>query len=151
MVDWSDPSSKISKYFTVGEATYLKRWNTHHVPSDEEKANIVEHAKRMDEAREAVGRPFKVHVWIRPTSANCPNTPFHGKNYNALVGGAKHSAHIVGKATDFDAGQDCDDTRTTLESKLEDIGLRMEKNPGSDWVHLDSAAVPPGGNRYFQP
>lgn len=147
-IDWSNPKSKISKYFTVGEALFLPKWSCYHVPSEEEKSNIVRHAANMDLVREELGVPCVVHCWIRPASANCPDSPHHGEDYNALCGGAKASRHVKGDATDYHpVGMTCDDARTKLEPKLESFGMRMEKAPGTNWVHNDSGPVI--STRYF--
>jgi hypothetical protein len=122
-----------------------------HIPSEEEKKNILLHAKNMDTVREFLGAPLRVHCWIRPI-LNCPQSEHNGQDYNALVGGGKISAHKIGLAVDYDAiGLNCDDVRAKLESKLEEFGLRMEINPGSGWVHNDSQQPLPGHKRYFNP
>lgn len=143
--------SKLSKYFTLKEATYLPKWNTCHIPSTEELENIKKLALVMDKVREFLGTPCNVHVWIRPTALNNPESEHNGKNYNELVKGAKKSAHIEGIAVDCDfEGMTCDEARAKLEPKLEEFGLRMEKNSGSSWIHLDLREVN-GGRRYFIP
>jgi hypothetical protein len=150
-LDWNNPDSKISKYFTVKEALYLPSWDVMHIPSQDEKNNILKHAQNMDKIREFLGAPINVHCWIRPILNN-PQSIHHGEDYNALVKGAKNSSHKYGLATDYDAkGLNCDNVRTSLEPKLEGFGLRMEKMRGGNWVHNDSSEVPVGGNRYFIP
>ena len=150
MVDWNDPKSNISNHFTVREALWLPSWQVMHIPSDEEKANIIAQAQKMDLVREFLGVPLHVHCWIRPVLNN-PQSPYHGQDYNLLVHGAKGSVHMVGLATDYDAaGMNCDDVRAKLEPKLEEFGLRMERWPGSNWVHNDSKEPLPG-HRYFIP
>jgi hypothetical protein len=152
MTDWSDPNSKVSKFFTVRECTFLPRFSACHQTTEIEQANIIRMASVMDAVRELVDSPISVHVWIRPTSSNIPDNDHNGENYNSLVGGASRSAHISGLACDFDVkGSTCDEIRALLEPKLEELGARMERKPGSGWVHLDVAPVPPGGHRYFTP
>lgn len=147
-INWSNPKDKISKYFTVGEALYLPQWKCYHLPSEEEKDTILRHAQNMDKVRQELGVPCVVHCWIRPSSLNCPDSPHHGEDYNALVKGAKESRHIKGDATDYHpVGLSCDEARAKLESKLEEFGMRMEKAPGTNWVHNDSGPVV--SNRYF--
>lgn len=146
-IDWSNPQSKISKYFTVGEALYLPQWKCYHIPSDDEKANIIRHASNMDKVREVVG-PCVVHCWIRPGALNCPSSPHHGEDYNALCKGAPASRHKKGDATDYHPkNMSCDDARAKLEPKLAEFGMRMEKAPGTNWVHNDSGPVI--STRYF--
>jgi hypothetical protein len=149
MTDWNDPNSMVSAHFSVRECTWLPSWGVCHIPTDAEKANLTRMAQKMDQVRAIVGKPIKVHVWIRPLAAHCPINPHDGENYNALVGGATHSAHTLGLAVDFDCGEDCDATRETLAPLLEQLGVRMEKNPRGSWVHLD--LMPPNPNRYFIP
>lgn len=148
-VDWSDPTSQISKHFTVKEACLLPSWGVMHVPTEEEQAEILKTAAMMDQVRDFLGKPVKVHCWIRPGSVNCGDSRYDGKDYNAFVKGASNSAHKYGKAVDWDCGENCDDTRTALMPKLEELGVRMENVPGGPWVHLDTNT--PNPNRFFKP
>jgi hypothetical protein len=164
-IDWSDPSAMVSQHFSVKECTYLPSWNCYHSPSDEEKVNIINMAQKMDKVRDVLGKPINVHVWIRPAVLNCPSfdpstvvtdtdkkkEALANLDYNVYVGGASHSAHVLGKAVDYDCGENCDITRLTLESQLEILGLRMERGPGDSWIHNDDQPVSPGGNHYFWP
>lgn len=151
MIDWTNPDDKISRRFTVREALLLPSWGVLHVPSEEEKANILKMAAIMDIVRDRLGKPIKVHCWIRPTSANCPGSPHDGGNYNLAAGSkALRSAHIIGKAVDFDIGDNCDNVRAVLAPMLEELGLRQEDAPGTNWVHLDCQEPLPGGRRNFK-
>lgn len=138
-------------HFTWGEFLWLKSWQVHHIPSPIEIANLTTLAIKMESVRALFSKSINVHVAIRPILNN-PASVHHGENYNALVGGALNSAHKDGRAIDFDVvGISCDDARSQLEPFLEPYGMRMEKKPGSNWLHLDFAQVPPGGHRYFLP
>lgn len=150
-INWSDLNAKVSKYFTVHECTFLPSWGIHHTPTDSEKEELVKLAKVMDDVREFLDRPVNVHVWIRPAEVNCPESPHHGQDYNALVGGAPRSAHKLGRGVDFDCGESCDVTRQKLLVVLARFNLCMEKNPGGPWVHLDNYPPRGVGGRYFQP
>ncbi len=146
MIDWSNPKSKISKYFTVGEATYLPRLKIYYFPTDIEKENIVNLATVLDEVREFLDKPFNVDIWIRPTVV------VQGKtiDYNALVKGATNSAHKYGNAVDLQvADMTAQQVRDALKDKLEGWHLRMED--GVAWNHFDNRLVPPGGKRIFIP
>lgn len=150
-VDWSNPTSKISEHFTVKDALWLPSWQVMHIPSEEEKSNILKHAKNMDKIRDFLGTPIRVHCWLRPV-LNHPDSPYDGKDYNAFIKGAKNSAHKLGLATDWDAGEKCIDTINKILSnkKLEELNLRMENNgPNPSWVHID--CMPVVSNRYFIP
>ena len=148
-IDWTNGSYAISKHFTVKEACWLPSWSVMHIPSEEEKQNILKQAAKMDLIRDFLNVPLRIHCWIRPVLNN-PESEFNGKDYNALVKGAKNSAHKIGLATDYDAeGLNCDVVREKLEPKLEEWQIRMEKMPGGNWVHNDCAPVIT--YRYFNP
>jgi hypothetical protein len=150
IIDWNNPKCNISEHFTVHDATYLPRWQCYHQPSDEEKATILRTAETMEKVREVLGKPLNVHCWIRPTSVN-NSTSYHGKNYNATVGGATHSAHITGEAVDFNPiGLDCGQAREVLLPELDKLQVRMENREGP-WVHIDIRQPLPGHPRYFRP
>lgn len=150
-INWLDMKGKISKYFTVGDATLLPSWGLYHQPSEEEKAQIYTMAQNMDWVRDFFSAPIKVHVWIRPGAVNAPGSPKHGEDYNAFVKGATHSAHKLGRAVDFHVvGVDCDAARAKLVPKLEERAFRMEDMPGGNWVHLDNMTLAPGGRRFFK-
>ena len=82
--------------------------------------------------------PLRITSWYRPGA------------YNIEIGGARNSYHTKGLAVDFQPlGMDCDDARKELEPILEKLEIRMEKKPGSNWVHIDLGKV--GYSRYFIP
>lgn len=152
IIDWSNPESQISVNFKVKEALLLPSWNILHVPSEEEKSNIIKAAQMMEIIREYLGNPIHINCWIRPQITNCPGSKSNGKDYNKFVGGARNSAHIEGLACDFTVSRmTCDDVRHTLEPKLEEFKIRMENKPGSGWIHCDSRDLLPGGRRFFIP
>lgn len=144
-IDWTNPSSKVGKYFTVKDALWLTSWNRMANEQDgltqEIKDNLVELFKKMDAIRDFFNAPVLVHVTYRP------------EEYNKLIGGAKNSAHKVGKACDFHIKDlDCDAARDKiiLAGMLDRLNLRMENKAKSNWVHLD--LYPPsvsGGKRFF--
>lgn len=153
-IDWNDPEAKISKHFKVKEATYLPSWRMFHIPSDQEKKDIVEFAKKMDKVRDIVGKPINVHVWIRPKKVNNPDHKRHGQDYNVFIGSkSKTSGHITGIAVDFHvdgykSSALCHEMRKVILPHLEELGLRMEDIKGP-WIHLDSKPV--GRKRFFKP
>ena len=138
MIDWNKRAGLISKYFTVGEATFLPSWNIYLNPSDEEKANIVATAAKMDSIREILDVPIKVHCWIRP------------EIYNKAVHGAPKSTHIVGRAVDFSCALNCDAVRYILTPHLAQLELRMEDLKGASWIHIGNDWKP-GMRNFFKP
>lgn len=134
-------------HFTHRDALWLPQWSRMADAgdglNDEIMANLIQLFQRMEKVREFVNAPIYVHCAYRP------------KMYNALVKGAKNSAHLTGQAVDFDVhGRDCFGVRSELlmALKLEELDLRMENNgQDANWVHLDTRGVPPGGNRFFIP
>jgi uncharacterized protein YcbK (DUF882 family) len=136
---WTQPSCKISKYFTVKDALYLPRWQKMYLPSKEEMASILKMAEVMDKIRDFVKAPINVHCWTRSLS------------YNKLVGGAEHSMHLHGLAVDWDCGGDCDHTRQFILPMLPVWNVRMEDLPKSNWVHIDMRPVNHDSERFFKP
>lgn len=139
-------TGNITPHFTWEEATYLPKWDRLADESDGlnpiVEANLRSLFAQMETVREFFGKPIVVHVAYRP------------QKYNALVGGAKDSAHMAGLAVDFHVmGLNCDQARDMIlkNHKLDEWGMRMENNPGSDWIHLDLKPVPEGGHRFFKP
>lgn len=143
-IQWTDPNTKLTQYFTVKDALWLPTWNRLAIAKDglgpTQQANLSMLMVVMDKVRAFLAKPIIVHVSFRPYA------------YNKLIGGALNSSHVEGKACDFHvAGMTCDAVRAALLPKLEEWGLRMENLPGSSWVHLDTRPVPKGGTRFFKP
>lgn len=144
-INWSDKKAKISKYFTVAEATFLPRLGIYHTPNDQEKAYILDLAARMDKVRELLNKPITVNVWIRPTVIKDGKTV----DYNALVGGAKNSSHKVGAACDVVVkGMAAQKVRDALKDHLEALGLYMEDDVS--WCHFQSRPTK-SGKHIFKP
>lgn len=155
VIDWSNSKSKISKYFTIEDAIYLREWkrlaNAEDGLNDTVKKNLIEIFKKLDTVREHLNKPCFVKSAYRPSA------------YNIAIGGAARSAHMADAefgAVDFwcDAdgdgdkdGDDCDLIKASLMPHLEKWGLRMEDNgKGARWVHVDNKPVGPAG-RFFKP
>ncbi len=86
-INWNDFSCPISKYFTVGEVV---KYSKDRIPtSDTIKNNILDLAKELDKAREAINKPLIVTSWNRPPAVN------------KAVKGASNSQHLYGKAVDI--------------------------------------------------
>lgn len=136
---------KISDYFTWSEALNLPKWKRDASEddglTDEIRANLSATFAKMDEIREFLNAPIRVHVAYRPPE------------YNKLVGGAKGSAHMMGMAVDWSiAGKSCDDVRKLIidAELLNKLNIRMEDNPGSNWIHIDIRS-PGASGRFFKP
>lgn len=143
-INWKDPKSKISKYFTIKEAIYLPSWNRMAEEADglndEVKNNLIELFQKLDLVREYFNKPMNVHCAYRP------------EEYNKLIKGAPKSAHKFGKACDFHiSGMTCDEVRRQIMANhlLETWNFRMEWLDGSSWVHLGNDWK--SGIRYFKP
>jgi hypothetical protein len=151
-INWDDPKEKVSQFFTVHEMLWLPSWQVYHKPSDIEKANLCKLADKMDKVRDYLNYAINVNCCIRPLYVNCDNPAYKGRNYNALVGGAPHSAHTTGEAMDFHvSSMVANEARHILLDKLEDFGLRMENLDNANWVHNDIREPLPGGKRFFKP
>jgi hypothetical protein len=87
-IDWNDFDCKISKYFTVGEATNRDSRRIPAAGSDVAK-NILAMAIELDKIRDAWGKPIGVTSWYRPVAIN------------RAVGGASRSQHINGRGVDI--------------------------------------------------
>jgi len=77
-------------------------------------------------------------------------------NYNNWINGAINSMHKVGGALDFQPETfktlvSLCHARTMIEEFLDVLGLRMEKLPMSNWIHIDTKDPGPEGRRYFVP
>lgn len=149
VINWADPSSKASAFFTVREALWLPQWGRLATEADG-LTDFIRGRVRvfaegpMDRVRAHFGRPVVVHCWYRPPA------------YNALpeIGGAKHSPHMSEghwSACDFHVeGISCDDVKRELIPLLDPWHLRMEDQGwGANWIHLDDRPPFPGQPRFF--
>lgn len=85
--DWSDWDSKVSTYFTVGEAFQWDSFRRQRADAAVRQA-IVKLAAKMDPLRDRFG-PIAVTSWYRD-----PET-------NRRVGGVSNSQHLTGSAADI--------------------------------------------------
>ena len=87
-LDWSNPNSRVSEFFTVKEVTQN---DSRRVPSEgsEVEANVLALAKELDTVRRRWGSPIGVTSWYRPPMVN------------EEVGGAENSQHLTGRAADI--------------------------------------------------
>ena len=143
MVDWSNPQSQVSQFFKVRECLWLPTWSRMATDADgltdEIRSSLFALCQTMDHIREFFEEPINVHCTYRPPP------------YSVLVGGSATDVHTKGMAMDFDVQNvSCDDARSLLFPSLDALQIRMEKNPGKDWLHVDIHPVGPSG-RYFNP
>ncbi len=145
-----DPTNNISSHFTWRDALWLPSWSRMGNETDGLTQQILDTMcflfQKMDVVRDYFGMPIHVHVTWRPIA------------YNKQIGGAINSAHIASDlniaACDFDMiGINCDDARNKIisDNKLDDWQMRMEQNPGGNWLHLDTRQPLPGHPRFFKP
>ncbi len=164
-IDWTNQSAKISKFFTVKEAIWLKEWGR--LATEEDGLDITVKTTLVRFFRTKVD-PVRAILGKAMFSKSC----FRPDLYNKQIGGAPLSCHRVieqevngvkkiNAALDFwcDAdgdsdkdGEDCDQIKDILRPQLSRLGIRMEKNgKGARWVHIDDKDVPPNGTREFLP
>ena len=114
---------KITENFTLGE------FNKHNFPlTDSVKANLITLAKNLQVLRDEVKRPIEITSGYRTAS------------YNARIGGAKASRHILGDAADIKvAGMTPRQVAETIERLISE-GKMLEGGIGiyKTWVHYDT-------------
>ena len=128
-----------AKHFRWKEMLRCNRWKVHAFPTDIQYLNILKLIKAVEEVRHYLDEPMYVTSGLRPPL------------YNEMIGGARMSAHKIGMAMDFACKKiKADRIRELLEPVLDDFNIRMEKNKGSNWVHID-IREPGSSGRYFNP
>jgi hypothetical protein len=147
VIDWYNPKSRVSEYFTVKECLWLPHWGRMAMDidglEDEVKGNLIRLCQKMDHVRDFFSSPIIVHCMYRPPV------------YSELVGGTKTDVHTKGMAADihilgFEGPSGCEQVKQLLIPSLEALEMRLENNPGSSYLHLD--IHPPGiTGRYFLP
>jgi hypothetical protein len=174
-INWTNPSQKLTKNFTIKEALYLPSWNAYHIPSDAEKNAILDIAKKVtkiiSKLEQKLGKQLQinVHAWMRPEKSNIPGSKWDGKDYNRYIYETQvwkdltpeqkaqkkvpNSPHKTGHAIDFhvigyEGKEKCAEMRQLLLPHLEEFGLRMEDLSGG-WIHLDD--MPVVNQRFFKP
>lgn len=146
MIDWTDKDCPITscKTFTVRDALWLNQFNR--LATAEEANEAIK--------RNLVGVFITISSIIRHLSLDRPTitSAFRNEEYNRLIGGAKRSAHMRGRAVDmvFES-HDAEDIRQIFRPLLDAFYIRMENNPGAPWIHIDTVVIMPGMQRYFLP
>lgn len=115
------------KYFTIQELSYsdtAKKMNIDNDPDKEAEKNMCRLIDVvLDPARELLGVTIRV------------NSGYRSKELNEVVGGAKHSYHLSGRAADITAGSISANRRLyAILRKLPHKELIWEK--GGIWIHI---------------
>lgn len=134
-IDWNDFSSKVSKYFSVGEVSLNDRERI--VNNTQHRENVIRLAKELDKIRELFG-PIKITSWYRPP------------NVNRRVGGVSNSQHIYGLAADIiTLERDLIYVEDYLNKYWQGRLGRGARNPRRRFIHLDIGTekmlIPPIG------
>lgn len=131
--------------FKWSELLFLPKWDIFCYPSIEQAENLMHICQKLQIIRDMLSKPISITSALRPSNYNAWSDPYG-------VGGAKKSAHTLGKAIDFIViGMSSNDARAWLIPDLEKLEIRVENLPNSSWVHIDASDVGPSGNRYFLP
>ena len=138
-MDYLDLKSKVGNtQFIWAQALWHPKWEVHVVPSLEKRKNIELVAEKLDQIQKYFKRPIIITSWLR------------AQVYNELIGGATKSQHTLGCAVDFYIdGLSCDEVRTALQPKLEEMKIRCEDKKNASWVHIDLGT--PVFGRFFKP
>lgn len=125
MINWKDPSSKISKHFTVKDVT--KGDPKRIPPSMGLKRNAKKMAKALDKVVEENGRII-INSWYRDPESN------------RRVGGAPNSQHLQAWAADIKLAYANASKQIEFEKKLDRTwkgGVGRGVRSGKGFTHLD--------------
>ena len=65
-LDWEDMNESVAPHFKVHETLWLPSWRVYHIPSDQEKAEIVKTADAMEISPRAVDRLWSAaRAWLQ--------------------------------------------------------------------------------------
>lgn len=127
-------TTKLSEHFTLEELTFSEtavRKGIDNTPSKEVVTNLKRLTETLEQVRKLLGKP--IHI----------SSGYRGYLLNSMIGGAKTSAHLEGRAIDFTCasfGNPLKIAEVICNSKiLEEIDqIIME----GSWIHL---AIPKEG------
>ena len=128
IINWNDPSCKISKYFSVGEVTNHDPVRKPRSKKIEENAIALSH--HLDQIREDWGKPIGVTSWYRPPEIN------------KAVGGVPDSRHLLGSAADiYPIGGNVFEFQKWLDSRWQGaLGYGAPRG----FVHIDLRGIGEG-------
>jgi hypothetical protein len=131
------------QHFVWKEVLYLRRWDVHALPGEEQYHNLIEIAQKLELVRDLFKSPIHITSGLRPGL------------YNTEIGGAKDSAHKYGMALDFVVGQfrnfsSCNFVRDKIKPHLENFDIYMEDLCTADWLHIQTRPTK-SGSRFFRP
>jgi uncharacterized protein YcbK (DUF882 family) len=136
-MDWTNPNEQITQHFTVADAAMLHAFNRLGTPADGmDPDKLITLCQKMEQIRALLGYAINVHCMYRSPA------------YNVKIGAPEHDVHSMSLACDFDCAPHLtiDQIHDILEPKLEEMGIRMERNTPT-WVHIDLHPVM--NQRYF--
>lgn len=139
-IDWTNPTYLITPHFSVDDALTLHNW--HRLANQKDGANFVSLTalcQKMEQVREALGCPIKVHCMYRSPA------------YNQEQKIKPNDAHSLSLACDFDCSPalTIQQAKDKLEPLLEKLSIRMERGT-TNWLHIDMK-MPGITGRYFTP
>lgn len=121
MINWQNPNTKVSKFFTVGEVTQGDRRRV--PPNVPIELNIIRLAWELDKIRADWGSPIGVTSWYRPPEVN------------RAVGGVANSPHLEGLAADiYPIGGNLQEFQKWLDARW--YG-RLGYGAAKGFVHVD--------------
>lgn len=133
-------STQLTPHFTLEELTFSStavRHGVSNIPKDKTLLdNIRKSAEFLEAVREKLGKPIRV--------LSCYRSP----EVNKLVGGAKHSAHLEGKAIDIQVpGMGNKDLALFVKKHAPDASqIILEFD---SWVHVEIPGRDRGVNTYL--
>ncbi len=132
-----------STHFKWKEFLLLRSADMHVFPRKIQYDNIVKTVSKLEIIRNIFKSPIHITSGLRP------------EKYNVYIGGAHRSKHITGEAVDFvvegyQGGTGCNKVRLMLLQEIDNLQIRIENKPDSNWIHIDLGYKKEGRN-YFRP
>lgn len=126
MTKWTDPTSKVSKHFTVADVTNN---DPKRIPQGVAlRRRIRVFARKLDKVWDDYG-PLRINSWYRPPLIN------------KIVGGAASSRHIEGDAADLTLKKGTARQKLKFETDLDKSwfgGIGRGHKFGKGYLHIDT-------------